>query len=187
MDPSKILEFIKLNGSKSFAFGAGCAAFLALAYSGLIGTVEPLVIQFVALVFCVTAALAVVALCTGIADLFALRHRFDRWMLARAERADLKRYLPFMSAQEREIIGYLLAKNERVFTADSDAGHAATLLGKRYVRIAVRGRQEVMQHSVPMEVPEHLWKVFQKNKTMFPVINPDDYSAPPWRVHWMAR
>ena len=144
-------------------------------------------IQFVALILCVTTALAVISLCSGLIDLFALRRRFDLWMLLRAERADLIRYLPYMSETEREIIGYLLAKNERVFTADSDAGHAATLLGKRYIRVAIKGRQEVFDHSVPMEVPEHLWKLLEANRSMFPVIDPDKYPAPPWRVPWMAR
>jgi len=187
MDPSKILEFIKLNGSRSFAVAAGCAAFLALAYSGVIGTVEPLVVQFVTLILCVTTALTVINLCSGLIDLFALRHRFDRWMRLRAERADLVRYLPYMSEKEREIIGYLLAKKQRVFTADADAGDAATLLGKRYIRIAVKGEQEVLHHSVPMEVPEHLWKVLEDRKAMFPALDPGKYEAPPWRIPWMAR
>jgi hypothetical protein len=49
--------------------------------------------------------------------------------------------LPYMIPKEREIIGYLLAKNQKVFEADFDGGHASTLISRRIiVRNVVRGQ-----------------------------------------------
>jgi hypothetical protein len=40
----------------------------------------------------------------------------------------VREYIPFMNEQERAIIAYLLARNEKTFEADSDGRRAASLL-----------------------------------------------------------
>jgi hypothetical protein len=89
--------------------------------------------------------------------------------------------------EEREIIAYLLAKNQKTFTAASDGGHARTLLSRGIVIILARDGQLLDPENVPMTIPDHLWDVLQKHKDEFPYKPPDETDGAPWRVHWMER
>ena len=94
-----------------------------------------------------------------------------------------------MTTKEREIIAYLLAKNQKTFTAASDGGHARTLLSRGIVIILARDGQLLDPENVPMTIPDHLWDVLQKHKDEFPYKPPDggETEGAPWRVHWMER
>jgi len=98
-------------------------------------------------------------------------------------------YIPHMTETERNIIGYLLAHNQTMFTNTPDCGHARTLLSRGIVVIAARHGQPVTYHEVPFEIPDHIWAVLKEHQAEFPYTPP----APgiteihPWRVHWMER
>jgi hypothetical protein len=99
---------------------------------------------------------------------------------------DAEEYIPYMTAKDREIVAYLLHHNQRLFTADSDGGHAKLLLTKGIVRIAAKAGQHIDLENVPFEIPKHIWDVLDRHKQQSPYETDDD--APyPWRVHWMER
>jgi len=95
--------------------------------------------------------------------------------------------LASLSKKERDIIAYLLAHNERLFTCAIDGGHAITLISRKIVRWAVAPGQQVHPEDAPAEIPKPIWKILQAHKDEFPC-SPELRDGPyPWRVHWMAR
>ena len=103
------------------------------------------------------------------------------------EQQDVEDYIPYMTEEEREIIAYLLAHNQKMFTNTLDCGHANTLLSRGIVVMAVRRGQVITEHEVPFAIPEHIWKVLKKHEREFPYTPPQGGESPahPWRRHWM--
>ena len=106
-----------------------------------------------------------------------MEHRdHKRWVLE---------YIPYMTEHERVIIAYLLARNQKVITAESDGGHANTLISKKILVRAILPGQIFFASDVPFVVPDHIWEVLSAHKESFPY-NPGDYDEPyPWRKSWM--
>jgi hypothetical protein len=75
-----------------------------------------------------------------------------------------------MTQNERLIIGYLLEKNTKTFTADSDGGHATTLIARGIVKIAGVVGQHITMTDVPMIIPDHYWDVLVQHKDSFPYV-----------------
>lgn len=90
-----------------------------------------------------------------------------------------------MTSKEKEIIGCLLHRNQRVFTNTPDGGHAVTLISKGIVISAVRKGQTCTYSECPFEIPQRFWNVLVRHKAAFPYENDDERD--PWRVHWMER
>jgi hypothetical protein len=77
-----------------------------------------------------------------------------------------------------------------MITADQDGGHAATLISKGILRLAVLRGQTVRGTDVPFVVPDCVWDELVKQKLNFPYSPPqrgDGIEPHPWRVPWMAR
>ena len=91
-----------------------------------------------------------------------------------------------LNATERRIISYLLHHNQRMFTADLDGGHAATLIARGLVKNAVRPGQAFDVTDVPMEIPRLLRNIIKGMKDQFPYSGDED-DAYPWRVGWNER
>jgi len=91
-----------------------------------------------------------------------------------------------LGPKEREIIGYLLAKNEKMFTYTSDAGDANTLISKKIVVSALVPGQSVTAYGWPFKVPDHVWDVLVKHKTEFPNTWKDG-EPHPYAISWMAQ
>jgi hypothetical protein len=110
------------------------------------------------------------------------------WAIRRAKH-QVAKDIPQMTPREREIIGYLLAKNQRMFTNTADGGYANTLISKKIVVCALLPGQVFTQFEVPFEVPQHVWNVLVKHKAEFPYTPPKAGGAEPhpWRVHWNVR
>src|SRR6266403_1174839 len=81
-----------------------------------------------------------------------------RWAIRRAKH-QVEKEIASMSPKEREIIGYLLAKNEKMFTYTSEGGNANTLISKRIVVSALVPGQPVTEYGWPFKVPDHVWDV----------------------------
>lgn len=94
-------------------------------------------------------------------------------------------HIPQMTSLEREIIGCLLTRNQRMFTNTIDGGYASTLISKQIVVCALLPGQAFTQYEVPFEVPELVWNVLLKHKSEFPYTDGDNV-ADPWRVPWNA-
>jgi hypothetical protein len=82
--------------------------------------------------------------------------------------------------KEKEILGYLLHHNQRVFECTSDGGYASTLLSRRFVRIFAVAGQQFDYFSVPFIVDDDVWTAMRKNPGAFPYIE-QERVAPPWR------
>jgi len=110
------------------------------------------------------------------------------WINVRRARRDLAGYIPHMTPKEREILAYLLARNQKTFTAESDGGHAATLLSRGIVTLLVRPGQHVDAERVPMGIPDSLWEVLVRHRDDFPcTVAKGEAVRHPWRVHWQER
>ena len=93
--------------------------------------------------------------------------------------------LDYLIPKEREIIAYLLAKQQRLFEVLPDGEQAATLISKGFVVCTAR-KSPAVHRDITVEVPAHVWDVLVKNRAKFP------YEAPkperhPWRTQWMVR
>lgn len=100
--------------------------------------------------------------------------------------ADIEYDLDYLNDTEREIIAYLLAHGQRMFTAALDGGHAATLISRGIVRKALQPGQVFNGDDVPMEVPKPVWELLQSNRSKFPYGGEKD-DPYPWRVGWNER
>jgi hypothetical protein len=103
------------------------------------------------------------------------------------EQQEVEAYIPHMTEEEREIIAYLLAHNQKMFTNNIDCGHANTLLSRGIVVMAVRRGQVFTEHEVPFAVPDHIWTILKRHESEFPYTLPPRGEAErhPWRRHWM--
>jgi hypothetical protein len=112
---------------------------------------------------------------------------FRRPPSARSQEIDdaVEDYIPLMTEKDREIIGYLLHRKERMFTADVDGGHARLLVSLGIIRSALKSGQPFYENDAPFEMPMSVWRILVKHKDRFPV--PDDDAPHPWRVHWLER
>jgi hypothetical protein len=129
------------------------------------------------------------AVYTALAKLgFAVRNeKFQRPNPQSQEETEkVEDYIPFMTPKDKEIIGYLLHHNQRMFDCEPDGGHARLLLSRGIVRIAARPGQQVAYMNVPFEIPLNIWNVLVKHKQLFPCVTDDD-GGHPWRIHWMER
>lgn len=119
---------------------------------------------------------------------FAVRKEiFQRFIPQRQDEVEkVEEYIPYMTQKDKEIIGYLLHHNLRMFECEPDGGHARLLLSRGIVQIAAKDGQHVDYSNVPFEIPLHVWDVLVKHKDKFPYVSDDD-GADPWRVSWMER
>jgi hypothetical protein len=180
------LEILKASGWQTSAVAGACGIFLLLAHWLILPPLDPWMIQLAAIVGLICGLLALASFISAIFRFLPVQ----RWIVHGVNRHRAKRavqdYIPHMTAQEKQIIAYLLAKNQKMFTAESDGGYAATLLSRGIVVVAVRPNQHVDMSAVPMAIPDHVWDVLVRHKDQFPY-SPQKSQGHPWRVPWMAR
>jgi hypothetical protein len=105
---------------------------------------------------------------------------------------EFRDYIEHLTDNERQILGYLLAKNQKTFDVADDGGYAASLIARGFVvHLGVRG-QILNAHRVPVGVREDVWRVIKEQPDKFPY-TPHYSSGPgrkvethPWRVPWGA-
>lgn len=149
------LEILKASGWQTAAIAAACGSFLLIARWGWVPPLEAWMIQLAAIVTLICGALAIASFLSTTLKVFPVQKWFSHWVdRYRAKRA-VRDYIPHMTEREREIIAYLLAKNQKMITADSDGGYASTLLSRGIIRIAAQPNQHVDMTDVPMVVPDH--------------------------------
>ena len=181
------LEILKAGGWQFAALATACGLYLLVSSAGWIPRLDAWAVQLAVFGLLIFGLLAVASLLSAAWRFFnipafaalAVRNRHEcRW---------LRDYIPTMTIEERNIIAYLLAKNQRTFMADSDGGYAAPLISHRIVVRAVQAGQIVAADSVPFTVPEHIWKTLQKIKSEFPYASApdeDEVEIHPWRKPW---
>jgi hypothetical protein len=188
-DP-KWLEILKASGWQTTGLACAFGVFLLLPRFGLLPPQEPLVTSFATIAFLVCGFLGLASIGNAANELFRPRVWFVRWFDHRQHKRRVLEYIPHMTEHEREIIAYLLAKNQKMITADRDGGYANTLISRGMLVMVARPGQVLDASDVPFAVPDHVWKVFSAHKESFPYkpVNRRDGVEPhPWRVPWMAR
>jgi hypothetical protein len=184
MPDPRWLEILKASGWQTAAISAACGLFLFAGHKEWVPPLDPWMIQLAAFGFLLTGFLSVASLISNTFKFFPVQKWLRHWLnLRRAKRAVLD-YIPHMTERERQIIGYLFAKNQKMFSAAIDGGYAATLLSRGIVQIAARTNQHVDQFDVPMEIPDYVWDVLIRHKDQFPYKprTRNDHEVHPWRV-----
>jgi hypothetical protein len=120
-------------------------------------------------------------------DFFQPRVWVAHFFTVRGEKAFLRSYISSMTPKEREIIGYLLAHNQKLFIAAQDGGYALPLISQRIARLALQSRQVFDSENTPFVIPDHLWSVLVTHKEQFPHKPLSSREPDPWRIPWMAR
>lgn len=94
--------------------------------------------------------------------------------------------IQYMTDDEREIIAYLLAHNQKMFTNTPDCGHASTLVSKGIVVSAVRDGQAFTYYEMPFRIPDNVWAVLKQHAREFPYKPParGERERHPWRRDW---
>jgi Super-infection exclusion protein B len=115
-----------------------------------------------------------------------LNPQINHWWRIQQVKKAVEKYIPHMTEKDKEIIGYLLNKNQKVFTGNQDGGYASTLIAAGVIVYAHRHGQIMHLDDVPFAITDEAWEVLQKNKDQFSYSGADD--APhPWRIGWMER
>ena len=92
------------------------------------------------------------------------------------------KFLDTLSAQEREVLSYLVLKNQQSFNADMMAKVVVTLQQKNLIAI---GAGMMSQRDAPYIVPPFVWDELQRRKTDFS--KADLSGIHTWREHWMTQ
>ena len=191
---AKFIDLLKASGWQTAMIAAGTALFIYLSHDGVLPALEPPLIELVAwAVLFVSAALAAASLISAVQQV--LRHGWKQLQLHRAirnRRNTFIKNIPFLSEDERRILGYLREKKQKTFTADHDGGYANTLIAKRYVGYIGAPGQSFDFDKVPMAVADYVWDIIQERPADLPYApvyreNGRRYEVQPWRIHWMAR
>lgn len=174
------LEILKASGWQMAALAAACGLFLLIAHWGWLPPLDAWMIQLSIFVLLICGFLALASCISATLKFFPVQMWFLHWLEKRRAKRAVRDYIPHMTERERKIISYLLAKNQKTFTAASDGGQAATLLSRGIVCIAVQRGQLVNMLDVPMTIPD----VLIEHKQEFPysiIPKNHDVEREPWR------
>jgi hypothetical protein len=181
------LEILKASGWQTAAVASASGFFLLAVRWGWIPPLEPWMVQLSWIALLLSGFLAIGSLLSAASTLFPIKAWVAHSVRIHRAKRDLRNYIPFMTEKERQIIAYLLAKNQKTFTAEMDGGYAATLLSRGIVRITAQHGQQLDFSHVPMSIPDPLWSVLLQFKDSFPYIPPkktDGVAPHPWRTPW---
>jgi len=183
------LEIIKASGWQTAAL-SGAAALLLYGSNHKWFQPEPWIIETAIVVLVVAACLTLASIgSAAVKGSKGPRTWLVRRWTIRQIKHQVAKGIPQMTDKEREIIAYLLTKNQSMFTCTPDGGHANTLISKGIVVRALLPGQAYTEIDVPFRVPDYIWDVLLKHKADFPFTppKPGETQPYPWRVHWMLR
>jgi Super-infection exclusion protein B len=179
------LEILKASGWQMAAVAAACGLFLLIAHWGWLPPLDAWMILLAVIVCLICGFLAVASAISATLKFFPMQMWLLHWINRRRAKRAVRDYIPHMTERERTIIGYLLAKNQKTFTAASDGGYAATLISRGIICVAARN-QLVDLSDMPMMIPDDVWDVLIEHKQQFPYSftsqTRGDFERPPWRI-----
>jgi hypothetical protein len=183
------LEILKASGWQTTALATAFGLFLLAAHIGWLPPLDPWMLHLAALAFLVCMCLALASMGSAAIKIFPVQKWLVYWMNTERKKKEIRKYIPHMTEDEKAIIAYLLARNQKVFTVESDGGHAVTLMSMGIVVRAGQPGQMFRGTDMPVAIPDYIWDVLEKHKDQFPYTPRNDgrIEAHPWRVHWMAR
>ncbi len=192
-DPTRWIDVFKTviatGGWYKLAIASAAGCYWVFARSGIIPDAQPWEIRSAAALTLLFGLLTIASIVTTLLNFFPIRKWILHWVNIRRMKHGFKEYIPVMTPKEREILAYLLAHNQKTFTADSDGGHAASLLSRGIVIVVAQPGQRLDGRRVPMTIPDPIWDVLQQHKAEFPYTPPEngEPETHPWRIPWMAR
>src|SRR5436309_8119909 len=122
------LEILKASGWQTAALAVASGLFLLAAHSGLLPPLEPWMTLLAAAGLLLFGCLAVASFLSTFFEFVPVQNWLLHWITIQPQKRAARDYIPHMTPKERQIIGYLLAKNQRVFTCASDCCYAVSLL-----------------------------------------------------------
>lgn len=189
-DPKLLLEILKAPSRQTTALALAAAGFLILHKYSLIHT-DPWMITLAAAILLLAGCLVIASVVATTVRVFPLHRWIARRQSMRAAQKAAVDYIPHMTENERKIIAYLLAKNQKVFEAESNGGYANTLLSRGIVQYATVPGAQYDPDDVPMTIPDHIWDVLKSNEASFPytprLSEGSKVEVHPWRIPWMMR
>jgi hypothetical protein len=184
------LEILKASGWQTAAVAIACGLFLMAASLRWLPPLDPWMVLIAAAGLLLFGCLAVASFLSALFKFFPIQEWFVHWINIRRQKRATQDYIPHMTPQERQIIAYLLAKNQKMFTCSTDGGYATTLISRGILIRALMGGQVFASEDMPVAVPDHIWDVLVAHKDQFPY-KPErgerGGEIHPWRVPWMLR
>ncbi len=183
------LEILKASGWQNAAIAVACGLLLLTSSWEWLPPLPPLVTIAAAFGVLLFGCLALASMASAALRFFPVGIWIVHYVNRRRDQRDVRDYISHMTEKEREIIAYLLAKNQKTFTAALDGGHAATLISRQIVVRALAPGQVSSQEDTPFAIPDHVWTVLAAHRDQFPYTpSPSGEAEPhPWRINWMAR
>ncbi len=188
-DP-KWLEILKASGWQTTSLTIASIVILVLVINDVIPTTgNPLWVAVPAISAIIFGFLSVGSIGNALFQFYRPDKAFALWRAKKRKIIEVREYIPFMTAKDKEIIGYLLHHNQRVFEADQDAGYAAPLLSNGIIRVYAKHGQFLDLARVPFEIPDYIWAelVNHREKFQYPPPSRGQNEHYPWAIHWMAR
>ena len=140
-DP-KWLEILKASGWQTTALAIACILIVVLIKKDFIPTTNsPLWIAVPSIGAVIFGCLSLAAMGNALAKAIKLGMRIDQWRLKRQKIIEVREYIPYLTDEDREIIGYLLYHNQKMFQTNQDGGYAAPLISKGIIKASRRHGQ----------------------------------------------
>ena len=180
------LELLKASGWQTVAIAVAGGVFLLAAHWGWLPPLEPWMTLLAAFILLLCGCLACASFFSAFFRFFHIQKWFVHWFEIYRSKRRFRDYIQYMTPAEKKIIGYLLSKNQKTFSAELDGGYASTLISRGIVIIIARKGQYFDLNDVPMTIPDHLWDVIQEHKKDFPYTPPKhgENEVHPWRIPW---
>ncbi len=189
VDP-KWLEILKASGWQTTALTLACIVIVVLIKQDIIPTDNsPLWVAIPSIFGLIFGFLSLAAIGDTFVKAFKPNKRFMQWLWRRNKVKEVSSFMPYMTDDDRKIIGYLLYHKQKTFQADSDGGYAAPLISKGVISIACKQGQVYDPSRTPFEIPDYIWQVLEQNKSSFPYKPPKkgETEKHPWAIPWMVR
>ncbi len=187
---SKWLEILKASGWQTASLTIAFIAIWLLVKNGTIPTTSSPLWEAVPAI----GAILCGCLCLGsIGSALCKFYQPDKAYIARRAKRneinEVRKYIPCMTEKEKEIIGYLLHHNQRLFSTTEDAAYAAPLLSKGIIRCSAQPGQVLDPRREPFEIPDYVWTELVNHREKFPYKPPSngETETHPWAIHGMAR
>lgn len=161
---------------------------LLLRFNFLPPSDSPFVIYGLPLATLITAGLGLASLVEQVANWAAAalkkhqKARETRQMIEAHQREFID-HIPYMTANELAIYGYLLTHSRKSFTAEMDGGHASSLYKRGFIQSDAQSGHVYGMSEFPFSVPDHIWSVLEENRSQFPSEFPDR-KLPWFRNRW---
>jgi hypothetical protein len=179
------LELLKASAGKTFALACAFGALLLANRWEWLPPLAPWMVQLAVVGLVICTFLTIGNFLSWINKSLGVRTFIMYCIERRQAQKEVRDYIPQMTDKERQIIGYLLVKNQKVFHANYGGGHAATLISRGIiVRHVPPGQVVAPGAHIPMTIPDHVWRVFVNHKADFHYDPPrlGEQEIPPWRM-----